>query len=345
MCKNACLFPFSEETLLMLKYKVLIKDYSIKYTAALPGHSNGFISDINNCDVEYINIWNDAVCENFDTIIVPSNYVDTYNEDVKNRLLSLEKLGKEIVPVGESSAFISHKMTQKSQIFPISACVIFITGLGPHIQKNELTIELYNRFNANGISVEVVSSYVGASIMGFHEFPNFMYYNNIDECNKMIKFNHFIKDIDSKNPDIIIICLPGSVMPYPDETDVSNCGVLHFMISNIVPPDYVCCNLYAKEYSEYELIDIIEMSEKRMGKSLDGLVISDFAIDWVAYNDIITDGEIQFFPLSTTIVDRYVHNFRSNVKEINVYSMRSINDLYNNIMQCFHGDTRNFQIL
>ena len=345
MRKNACLFPFNESTLLMLKHKELIRDYSIKYTGALSGHINGFMNDIKDCNVEYIDVWNDEVCNQFDTVIVPGNYIDTQYNDVKNRLCTLKRQGKEIVQLAEANMYANSNIIEKMKISPISACVILIAGLGSHIQKNETAIDLYNRFNSDGIHAEIVSSCIGSSIMGFYEFPKFMYDSNIDEYNKMFEFNNFIKNIDSTNPDVIIICAPGNIMPYPDDTEITNCGILHFMISSVVPPDYICCNLYAKEYSEYELKDIIETCEKRIGKSIDGFVMSDFAIDWIAYNDILRDVTVQVFPLSSDIVDRYVQKLDANTKDINVHSMRHIDDLYINIMKTFCAYERNFQIL
>lgn len=345
MDKITCLFPFSEEAMLMLKNKQLISEYSLKYTGSIPGYSNGFINEICDCDVEYIDMWDDYACNQFDVIIVPEEYNDTMNKDIKKRLSLLESRGKEIVRIGSLNTCANNSIKEVNEILPIFACVILITGLGSHTQKSELSIELYKRFKEDDVMTEVISPYMASSIMGFHKFPSFMYCNDIDEHQKMLKFNRFIKDIDLTNPDVIIICVPEGVMPYPDEMDITNCGIMNFMISTVVPPDYVCCNLYAKEYSNYELKEIVETCEKKVGKQIDSLMFSDFAIDWIAYNDILQDEGIQFFPLSPDIVDRYVNIARENMELVNVNSMRDISNLYNNIMHCLHMSSRNYQIL
>lgn len=52
-------------------------------------------------------------------------------------------------------------------------------------------------------------------MLGFYSFPSFMYDSNISEVNKVLMFNRFVRKIEKvEAPDIIIIGIPGGIMPY-----------------------------------------------------------------------------------------------------------------------------------
>ena len=106
--------------------------------------------------------------------------------------------------------------------------------------------------------------------------------------------------------------------------------MIHWMVSNATPPDCVCINLFAKEYSHQELKVIRDAVYCRCGKEIDCFLMSDFAIDWLAFRKHL-EQEPEVLPLSRNITNRYAAELRE--KKVDIYGIGEIESAFRLIME------------
>ena len=75
-------------------------------------------------------------------------------------------------------------------------------------------------------------------------------FDDIQDSEKIYLFNSYVKQIEDKeNPDIIIIGVPGGVMPY-DADHPNGFGIVNYLVSNALNVDYALLSLSYNEYDE-----------------------------------------------------------------------------------------------
>jgi peptide maturation system protein (TIGR04066 family) len=134
---------------------------------------------------------------------------------------------------------------EQNVCYDINTPVIIVLGAYPDTDKYEIQIGLRNELLNKGYQVSSVSSRQDSSILGMHPFPEFMSVNMISETDKIIRYNHYIKQIElTENPEVIIIGVPGGAIPF-DKYNHNNFGILPYEISRAVNCD---CGIMALPY-------------------------------------------------------------------------------------------------
>ena len=114
---------------------------------------------------------------------------------------------------------------------------------------------MWRRFRELGYNVEVISTRLDSEVLGINPIPQFMFETGMSESEKIIKYNHYVKQIELvKDPDLIIIGVPGGIMPF-DKVNYNNFGAIAFLISMAVSVDYaiLCSPFYAG--SDFDFTD------------------------------------------------------------------------------------------
>lgn len=137
---------------------------------------------------------------------------------------------------------------KKTRLKQVSVPILLICGLSEYTNKFELQLKVRNEFLKRGYSVSQVGSKKYSSLFGMHNFPQFMFHD-IQESEKIYLFNSYVKQIeDTEKPEIIIIGVPGGVMPY-DADHPNGFGVVNYLVSNALNVD---CTLLSLSYNEYD---------------------------------------------------------------------------------------------
>ena len=164
--------------------------------------------------------------------------------------------------------------------------VTIIVGQGPYTGKFETQLGMREELIKRGCKVSQIGSRPYCELFGFHSFPSFMFSKELDETQKIIAFNHFVKQIEIKEePDIFIVGVPGGIMPVFEKAH-NNYGMLHVEVSAAVEPDSVIYNLYTNTYSTHYYEKSIEMLYHRLNHAKACCFItSNSLIDNAAYSD------------------------------------------------------------
>ena len=169
---------------------------------------------------------------------------------------------------------------ENESIEEINTPVIFVIGMGERTNKFEIQLALREKIQRLGYKISQVGTRANCEMLGFHSFPSFMYDSNISEVNKVLMFNRFIRKIEKvEAPDIIIIGIPGGIMPY-NRQFTNKFGMFAYEISQAVIPDFVIFSLLYEDY-KVDAFEIFSNSLKyKLGFYVDVFNIANTQFDW-----------------------------------------------------------------
>ena len=182
--------------------------------------------------------------------------------------------------------------------------------MGECCNKFELQLFLKKYLNRLDYDVCVISSRKNTEIVGLHSFPSFMYGNQMEESEKIISFNHYIKKLEvEEKPDIILIGIPGSVMPI-SEKHSEFFGVFAFEVFNAIKSDMLlfCIhnNIYTNEYFE----ELKKLCQYRYQSDIDAIVVSNYSYDSLSLQ---TEGKLKYLSFDDEEIDKCIVSYPDDV--------------------------------
>lgn len=151
-----------------------------------------------------------------------------------------------------------HKNQEKTR--NVSVPVILICGLTDDINMLTLQLELRNELKKEGIKVSQVGSFDFCEFLGFHSFPKDFpsintTYPQIIDC-----FRQYVYDIiNTELPDIVVIGIPGGIMPYNKYIN-NDYGFWTHIVSSAVNVSYafVCIPFMEKQFYSDEYFNLLD---------------------------------------------------------------------------------------
>ena len=169
---------------------------------------------------------------------------------------------------------------EASKIKEISTPVIFVAGISERTEKYYIQLALRHKFKSKGYSVAQIGTKNYCDIFGFHPFPAFMFSSELSELSKIILFNHYVKKIElTEKPDVIIIGIPGGIMPLDTEFN-NRFGITAYEISQAVSPDAVIMSVLYENLPQEYFEEINLTAKYRFGFEIDCFNISNTKFDW-----------------------------------------------------------------
>lgn len=170
------------------------------------------------------------------------------------------------------------------EISAIHTPVIAVIGSGRRCGKFELQTEIYSQMLSKGYKVSSITSRKFSIFTGMHPYPDFMYNSHIDETGKILAYNQYIKYIEEKErPEIIIIGIPGGIMPLSAKKPESF-GISAYEILNAIKPDFVVASLYRDDYQEEYFEEMNRLLTYRFNIPADCYFISSTSLDKFTIN-------------------------------------------------------------
>ncbi len=217
---------------------------------------------------------------------------------------------------------------ENESIEEIDTPIILVTGIAERTNKFEIQLTLREKIQKSGYKISQVGSRSYCEMLGFHSFPSFMFSSGVTEVNKVLMFNRFIKKIEeTEEPDIIIIGVPGGIMPF-NRTFTNKFGLLAFEISHAILPDVVIASLLYEDYKP-EGFDIYANSIKyKLGFDVDFFNVANTQFDWArAYEEKV----LSYLSLDYKFIDEKKTNFTKN--KIPVFNILNKDDSDNIVKQ------------
>lgn len=181
--------------------------------------------------------------------------------------------------------FLSEEIViEDESIEEIDTPVILAVGMAEKTSKFEIQLALREKIQKSGYKISQIGTRSYCEMMGFHPFPTLMFGNAFSDVNKVLMFNRFIKKIEkNEEPDIIIIGVPGGIMPLNKEF-TNKFGLLAFEISQAVVPDVVIASLLYEDYKPEGFDTYMNLLKYRLGFEVDFFNIANMQFDWKRAN-------------------------------------------------------------
>ncbi len=163
----------------------------------------------------------------------------------------------------------------------INTPVVFVLGIGERTSKFEIQLSLREKFISEGYKVSQIGTRGYCELLEFHSFPEFMFNGTLPETNKIVFFNHLIKQIeDEEQPDVIIIGIPGGIMPFNNRL-TNRFGILAYEVSQALEAD---CAIFSCHYAEFNteyFKGLSNLVKYKLGFKVSCYNLSNVVFDWV----------------------------------------------------------------
>lgn len=239
----------------------------------------------------------------------------------------------------ELEKMIACKEYNIEKIDEIETPVIFVMGLLELTNKFEVQLALREQFIRKGYRVSQIGSRSYCKLTGFHSFPSFMLDTGISESKKVVMFNQYIKLIEyNEKPDIIIIGIPGGVMPY-NRRITNKFGILAFEVCNAVTPDASVLCLSYNKYNDKFLSTLKDSLKHKLGVELDCFVLSNVKPQIDNQNQDY-DRRKKYLLLDMDYMEEEIGNFSNSETPVyNALKAKDIEAMTNQIIEKLSDDT------
>ncbi|HGM1531617.1 TPA: TIGR04066 family peptide maturation system protein [Clostridioides difficile] len=199
----------------------------------------------------------------------------------------------------------------ENRTYNINVPVIFVAGESENTGKFDLQLSLKEEFTSRGYDVSLVASRQESRFWKMNSVPKYMLEHNLSERDKVIKFNHYIKDIEiNENPELIIIGLPGGYLNLSRKL-IWDFGILYYEIGNSVKPDCIILNLFYDNYDKESLTLINDEVKAVLGEDVDFFNITNRQLE-------VFESERDDVFTYLTLEEEFINNkiLNINVKEV-----------------------------
>lgn len=210
---------------------------------------------------------------------------------------------------------INNKIDKRKYCYDIDIPIICVLGADEYTDKFEVQLALREALLAKGYRVSSVSSRYDSEIVGLHSMPDFMIKKSLSEAEKILKYNHLIKQIEiEEKPEIIIVGLPGGSIPY-NKYNFNNFGILHYEVSQALTFDFsVMCLPYFHLF-EKACSYIGKDTINRYRINIDAFHVAPVLQDEI---QISNDHLIDFLTLDTKFINTKILSYKND----KVYNLR-----------------------
>lgn len=271
------------------------KDVS-KYRYILVGINeldNYYIDSIKSKNIEYTtSLYDYSDC--IDEVVLLDYkhlYVDISSDIEKIIKLFVKKNIKIYAGVEYKSANIDDNLKQKLIIYDkdiykdyyidnysynIRTPIVCLCSMDPYLDQFKIERNLYKVYKDFGLNVKVISSRTDAFLFDMIPFIDMNGKNDISD--KIVEFNHFIKNIEIEfSPDIIILSIPSNILPI-DRLIKSDYGIKAYIALSAVNVDYTILSLSRGFVDDIDYL--IKHINYKYGIEIDSCVVSKETIDF-----------------------------------------------------------------
>ena len=191
---------------------------------------------------------------------------------------------------------------------PIKQFTVFVGGIVGLDDSFEVFLNLYGELSKHA-RVTAFSTSKNAEICGVTDLNSVVNSNLYSENNKVFEIEKIITGTsDETKADIILIHLEEALLPFSD-TQTSGFGIIPYLFSKIVSPDYfVCCLPYG--YSNPLFLKECATGLKGcLGFSPDRWHLSNAMLDYTIVSNVIDAGLIH---IPMDLIEHSIRNVRSH---------------------------------
>lgn len=198
----------------------------------------------------------------------------------------------------------------QDRTYDIDTPVIVVAGVGPNTDKLAVQLILKQKFQEKGYEAVVISSRRDGDWNGVYGMPGYVFDHSVSEAEKIIKLNHYVKEIESREkPDLFIVGIPGAVLPL-DGIDHNEFGILAYEMSFALPCDAaVMCMTYNSQFDD-DYRQLVEDIENRFSYYITGIHIAPTVADT---QDFYSEAKLSYVSIDQSVVNRKVSEINDDM--------------------------------
>ena len=321
--KKVLLFPYSYNCCEILRYRDMIANYEIvgvlapsgwgvrgKDAGIVDGGRNIGISILETVDYnqDFEGVLVIADCSNKDVEHAVSIYVKEILEHNKEVIFAM-RVSDEIKEICSRKIHLitywdreADDVKHGNKLLQINTPVIAVAGVHELTHKFKIQLEINRYFSKMGYRVSHIGSKQYGELFGIHSFPDFMY-SDLNETEKIYRLNKYIKNMEKQEqPDIIIIGVPGGIMPY-NEMFPGYFGITMFEVMQAVRPDVLIMSCLYENYNVKYFENLATSIHYKFGIDVDAFNVSTFQVD---LNESEQSRVLQYYKISYNEVEQVI---------------------------------------
>lgn len=367
--RKALIYPFEGQSTYFFSFNSLIKEFDVVGAVSpngwgLTGKDVGLINGEDFIGYEVKKSFDEFDVKDFDAVVLVDSFRSLdFNDTILKNLYLITQQGKDIIfcrnliqadqdkiyqlclqnnvkcfnAKGMSNNYMS-KENARRNIISIRVPIIFVLGIAQRTQKFHIQLALRQDLQRMGYKISGIGSKNHCEIFGFHSFPEFMFSKEIIEEDKVVLFNNFVKDIEiNENPDLIIIGIPGGIMPINKQFP-EGFGILAYLTSQAVKPDTTILSLLYEDYNKLYYDEISKLLQYRLGCAVDCFNLSNVKFD---YQESESLGEKCYTVIDNKFINKKISDSQDYSKPIfNIIDTESRNNLISHIIDTLANENR-----
>lgn len=299
MKDTATLLLLDRESIPIIRFQNdLLSKFEIKQAVTLNGWGIKSISDIDNREsIEHIKLYNVEDVFDVETLIIikPHRYCDFERHVLKFIDQNMSTIKTIICNWADQTGYIE-KLCYKNKIeyreigygnyainenkghlLQLRTPIIYVASISEMSDKFMCQQSLFQYFIDKGYSVELIGSKSYTELLGGKSFPLFMFDNTLSNSQKIIGFNHFLRDIEYvDNPDLIIVGIPGEIDGYVNGISRYFDDII-YLVSKAVKPDVTVVSMLYNEIKNNKNLE--NMLRYKYGWELENVFVNNMMFD------------------------------------------------------------------
>jgi peptide maturation system protein (TIGR04066 family) len=281
--------------------------------------SHNYEKSLGNCSVVWIvDSWNEL---DFERFIEPAIRlaIEKGKRVVCSRCLSdTEKANLSNVDY----VYVNHSeytpiISSEDRVQEIRTPVAWVMSTTEYCNQFFIETALCGELRNRGYNPLLISSCKEGVALGEHSVPALAFQGEYSENEKVIAINHYVRQLEMRHkPDIIIMGIPGAVMPY-DYKYSADFGILAYEFSEAVRPDFTILSAPCVAYTDNYFKGIEERLQNRLGVSVDVHSLSLYTLD---FNEATPKKRLAYL----TVDDSYTQEM---IRQIGYNNLLNLNNM------------------
>lgn len=346
MKESATLLFLDRETIPIVRYQTEISKFVIRHVVTLKGWGIENVGDIDNrkyvesikmhdiedeFDVGILLIIKPYRYCNFEQHVLP--FIEKNFSTIKKIVFNWDDHHEIIKRVCETYkieyyniGYENYKINANSNcLLQLRTPIIYVTSLSEMSDKFICQQSLFRYFVKKGYNVELVGTKSYSELFCYRSFPLFMFDVALTNSQKIIGFNHFLRNIESiNNPDLIIVGIPGEINGFVNGISKNFDDIL-YLVSNAAKPDVTVLSTLYNEVKNKDLL--INVFKYKYGWELENIFVNNMMYDSqlsLAYK------KKEYIKVDNSLIENEVFELNKNSK-IKFYTYPKLDRMCSNI--------------
>lgn len=288
---NYCVYPYSNDVKELIQY-INENSKTIAITAMVNADSQK-IQSVG--DVVFFDNLQKAIasvdgCIFLQSYLFETNYPELVNSiklciaNQKNVICCAELKEDDIVYFKSNECFDYIGKNDKiynPNITRFNECQCVTIGVGKAFSQQNIlntVVSLFKEYEKKGYKVSAITANYNCKLIGFYEYPQYMFSTQCSELDKILGLNSFIQEIENHdNPDIILFDIPYGLIE--NAYEINYFGIYAYMLTRACKMDYFIFQTICGFVDNNSTLELFNTLKYKYDCETDAILVENLVID------------------------------------------------------------------